>query len=96
VVHTEMEAYESNSRKHDINANGMTIYLKFASVEDALNMRDTYYLDGHEVKLWHKGRFECTRCRQKGHKADRHDEIETQKHRSKLKRKAFKQRRRAK
>ncbi len=25
-----MEAYESNSRKYDINANGMTIYLKFA------------------------------------------------------------------
>jgi hypothetical protein len=57
VVHTEIEAYESNTKKHDINANGMTIYLSFSTVEDALNMRDTYFLDGHEIRLWHKGRF---------------------------------------
>lgn len=95
VVHTEIEAFESNSRKYDINANGMTLYLRFASVEHALNMRDIFYLDGHEVRLWHKGRFECTKCGEKGHKADRHDEVQDQKQRSKLKRIAFKRRRRA-
>ncbi len=52
-------------------------------------MRDTYYLEGYEIRLWHKGRFECTKCGQKGHKADRHDEIEDQKRRSALKRNAL-------
>jgi hypothetical protein len=96
VVHTEIEAFESNLVKHNINANGMTLYLCFANVDDALNMRDIFYLDGHEVRLWHKGRFECATCGQKGHKADRHDEVDAQKQRSKLKRKAFKRRRQAK
>jgi hypothetical protein len=59
VVHTEIEAFESNLVKYNINANGMTLYLRFANVDDALNMRDIFYLDGHEVRLWHKGRFEC-------------------------------------
>ena len=60
VVHTEIQAYESNDKKHNINANSMTLYLRFENIDDALNMRDVYYLDGHEVRLWHKGRFECT------------------------------------
>jgi hypothetical protein len=58
IVHTEMESHENDAIDFGINANGMTLFLEFPSIQEALEMRDIYWLDGHEVRLWHKGRFQ--------------------------------------
>jgi hypothetical protein len=95
VVHTELEAHASQASRTAISTNGLVAYLDFRTADEALNMRDTYRLDSHEVRIWHKGRLQCSSCNERGHKADRHQEIENQQSRTRLKKKAFKQRKRA-
>ena len=57
----------------NINKNGFTAYLDFATLEEALNMKHTYDLDGVEVRLWHKGIQTCAICSKRGHRAFGHD-----------------------
>lgn len=70
-----MESHENEVGDFGINSNGMTLFMEFQSTQEALGMRDVYHLDGHEIRLWHKGRLTCVACGEKGHKEDRHDGI---------------------
>ena len=60
MVHTELESFTSKDNRFDINTTGHIAYLYFGTAEEALNMREIYHLDGHEIRIWHRGRFLCT------------------------------------
>lgn len=53
--------------------NGLQIYARFGSLEEALNFPMNHEIEGHIMKLWHKGMFICEICGNKGHTAEKHE-----------------------
>ena len=52
---------------------GFKAYVEFASVDEALNFPLELEVDGETARLWHRGKFECETCKEKGHTADHHE-----------------------
>ena len=67
-------------------------YLKFNNIGDALNFPTTISIDGEDVNLWHRGKFTCATCGEKGHSERFHDKVVMAKNKDKRRRQAFKQR----
>ena len=68
--------------------------MEFASVDEALAFPLEIEVDGETTKLWHREKFECTTCNEKGHTADHHDKLMEQRQRASKKRQQKKERRR--
>ena len=75
---------------------GFTVYAEFPTIDEALNFPLEIEVDGDLVKLFHRGRFECEICHEKGHSADYHEQIVTAKKRDIRKKKLYRERRKAK
>jgi len=58
-----------------VSQGGFTAYVAFGTVEDALNYPLELEVDGETAKLWHRGKFECETCNEKGHTKDFHEKI---------------------
>ena len=78
-----------------ISQNGFTAYIEFDTVEAALNFPTEMEVDGEIVKLWHRGRFECATCKEKGHSEDYHDDLMKARKREAVRRKNFRARKQA-
>ena len=51
--------FDRPHRAFSIAENGFEAYLEFENEHQAINMRDSFELDGHQVFLWHLGRRKC-------------------------------------
>ena len=73
---------------------GFKAYVEFASVDEALIFPLELEVDGETARLWHRGKFECETCKEKGHTADHHDKLMEQRERVSKKRQQKKERKR--
>ena len=55
------------NRSIPVSKNGFTAYVEFPTVQDALNFPLELEVEGDITKLFHRGRFTCTECGEKGH-----------------------------
>ena len=58
-----------------VGNNGFTAYVAFGSVTEATHFPTEITVHGEEVRLWHRGKYECETCHEKGHSADHHDRV---------------------
>ena len=58
-----------------VGNNGFTAYVAFGSVMEATHFPTEITVHGEEVRLWHRGKYECETCHEKGHSADHHDKV---------------------
>ena len=58
-----------------VSKGGFTAYVAFNSVAEALDFPLKITVDGEEAQLWHRGKFECETCKEKGHTADYHEKL---------------------
>ena len=84
------------NRSVPVSKGGFTVYAEFPTTDEALNFPLEIEVDGDLVKLFHRGRFECDTCGEKGHSADYHDQIVTAKKRDVRKKKLYRERKKAK
>ena len=61
------------SKSISVSKNGFTAYVEFPTVQDALNFPLEMEVEGDITKLFHRGRFTCTECGEKGHSVDYHE-----------------------
>ena len=62
------------NRSVPVSKNGFTAYAHFHSAKEALNFPTEITVEGDIVKLYHRGRYECTECGEKGHSVDYHEQ----------------------
>ncbi len=67
---------------------GFECLIKFRSLKEARNMTLSIVVDGHEIRLWHRGRYQCKICDEQGHTEDYHAEFVRAIARNKAKRSA--------
>ena len=58
-----------------VGNNGFTAYVAFGSVMEATHFPTEITVHGEEVRLWHRGKYECETCHEKGHSTDHHDKV---------------------
>ena len=49
--------------------------MEFPTCAEAVNMQKEIEVDGVAVRLWHKGHYECSICKEKGHTKEYHDKV---------------------
>ena len=77
-----------------VSQGGFTAYVAFNTTEEALNFPLELEVDGETAKLWHRGKFECETCGEKGHTADYHDKLMSQREKANSRRQKNKERKR--
>ena len=84
------------TRSVPVSKNGFTAYVHFHSAKEALDFPTEITVEGDTVKLYHRGRYECTECGGKGHSADYHEQHVVAQKREARKKKLYRQRKKAK
>jgi hypothetical protein len=92
VCHLVVGNLEIHGQSAPICQDGIDLYLEFETVEQALNMQDRFIVAGHEIRLWHKGRYTCAGCGMKGHKEEKCQEVQMQMARNRERRAAYRAR----
>ena len=49
--------------------------MAFKTAEEALDFPTEIEVDGETAYLWHRGKYKCETCNEKGHTADYHDKL---------------------
>ena len=75
VKETEVNSLKIGGKDLPIQHGGMTCYLEFPSCQDAVEMPKEIEVDGIPVRLWHKGYYNCSICKMKGHTKEYHDQV---------------------
>ena len=70
VRETEVNSLKIGKTDMPIQQGGLVCYIEFRTRQAALDMPREIVVDGVPVKLWHKGYYECSRCKMKGHTAE--------------------------
>ena len=58
-----------------VSKGGFTAYVAFRSVDEALSFPTEIEVEGETAKLWHRGKYECETCKEKGHTQDYHEKL---------------------
>ena len=75
VKETEVNSLKLGGNDVQIQQGGLICYIEFSNRQAALNMPREIVVDGVPVKLWHKGYYECSTCKMKGHTEEFHDRV---------------------
>jgi hypothetical protein len=85
----------TNNPEHDtledpaVAVGGFEMRIRFNSLQEAIDMISDIELDGHRIRLWHRGRYLCKECNRRGHTEDYHAEFERATKRNREKRDAY-------
>jgi len=94
LIEMQIEHLEKRADDPYLTAKGaLTAYVRFSSLEEALNFPTEHEIEGYLVKLWHRGLLKCDTCGEQGHRADRHDQFTKAKERNQRKKQAYRSRR---
>ena len=58
-----------------VSQNGFTAYVAFDTTTQATHFPLEMEVHGEQVKLWHRGKYECETCHEKGHTVDYHEKV---------------------
>jgi len=82
-------------RSVPVSKGGFTVYAEFPSPQEALNFPLEIEVDGDQVRLFHRGRFQCEECGEKGHSIDFHEQHTIARKRDIRKKKLYRERKKA-
>ena len=84
------------NRSIPVSKGGFTLYAEFKTLQEALDFPIEIEVDGDLVRLFHRGRFTCETCGEKGHSQDYHEQHVMSRKRDARKKKLYRARRKAK
>ena len=58
-----------------VGHNGFTAYVSFNTTAEALHFPLEIEIHGEQVRLWHRGKYECDTCQEKGHTSEYHEKV---------------------
>ena len=58
-----------------VSHNGFTAYVAFGTAAEATQFPTELQVHDETVRLWHRGKYECETCKEKGHTAEYHDKL---------------------